>query len=73
MKGESLRESRENVLIELNNVFEGIIHNYKYLNKLSKHGEEILPSAEWLLDNIYLIEKEYKTIKKNLPKEYLKI
>ena len=70
MKGEALRESRKNVLIELNEAFKGILHNHKYLNKISKQGEEIIPSAEWLLDNIYLIEKEYKTIKHNLPKDY---
>lgn len=70
MKNSDLNKSRKNVLIELNNAFQGILHNYKYLNKLSLKGEEVIPSAEWLLDNIYLIEKEYKTIKKNLPRDY---
>ncbi|MGL5352210.1 MAG: GH36-type glycosyl hydrolase domain-containing protein, partial [Clostridium sp.] len=48
----------------------GILHNYRYLNKLVKHGETVIGPSEWLLDNIYLIEKEYKTIKLNLPLSY---
>lgn len=63
-------KSKKVVLKELNSAFKGIIHNYKYINSLSKGEEEIIPSAQWLLDNIYLIEKEYKEIKFNLPREY---
>jgi len=70
VKDESLRNSRKAVLMELNDAFKGILYNYKYLNKLVKQGEEVIPSAEWLLDNIYLIEKEFKTIKYNLPHSY---
>lgn len=70
MKDEAIRNGRRTVLIELNEAFKGILHNHKYLNKLVKQGEEVIPSAEWLLDNIYLIEKEYKTIKNNLPVNY---
>ena len=70
MKDEALKNSRKTVLLELNNAFKGILHNHKYLNKLVKQGEDVIPSAEWVLDNIYLIEKEYKTIKHNLPYDY---
>ena len=70
MKDEALRSSRKTVLMELNEAFKGILHNHKYLNRLVKQGEEVIPSAEWLLDNIYLIEKEFKTIKHNLPYSY---
>ena len=70
MKDEAIRKSRKNVLVELNDAFKGILHNHKYLNKLIKQGEDIIPSAEWILDNIYLIEKEFKTIKHNLPYSY---
>ena len=61
---------RKAVLLELKEAFSGILHNYKYLNKLSKSGEEIIGAGDWLLDNIYLIEKEYKAIKVNLPLSY---
>lgn len=65
-----MRNSRKTVLMELNDAFKGILHNHKYINKLVKQGEEVIPSSEWLLDNIYLIEKEFKTIKHNLPYSY---
>ena len=58
------------VLSELNNGFSKIKNNYKYIKSLSKQGEEVLGSGEWLLDNIYLIEKEYKAIKENMPHDY---
>jgi hypothetical protein len=32
----------------------------------------VAPAAEWLLDNLYLIEKEYKHIKQNMPEKYYK-
>ncbi|WP_418223252.1 GH36-type glycosyl hydrolase domain-containing protein [Clostridium isatidis] len=70
MKKNTINNTRKNVLKEINYAFKGIVHNYKYLSKLHKQGEEIIPSAEWILDNIYLIEKEYKTIKFNMPIEY---
>ena len=58
------------VLSELNNGFSKIKNNYKYIKSLSKQGEEGLSSGEWLLDNIYLVEKEYKSIKENMPHDY---
>ena len=64
-------ESRKVIYQELKDAFKGILNNHKYINSLSKKREEIIPSAEWLLDNIYLIEKEYKNIKFNIPSGYL--
>lgn len=61
---------RKAVLLELKEAFSGILHNHRYLNKLAKGGDEIIGAGVWLLDNIYLIEKEYKAIKFNLPINY---
>ena len=61
---------RKHVLQELKTSFKQIKKNYKYIKKLDSIGEEIINSGEWLLDNIYLIEKEYKSIKNNMPKTY---
>nr|WP_106058387.1 glucoamylase family protein [Clostridium vincentii] len=61
---------RKHVLNELNLGFTQIKENYKYIKDLARNKGEIIGSGEWLLDNIYLIEKEYKNIKKNMPKEY---
>lgn len=61
---------RKAVLLELKEAFNGILHNHRYLNRVVKNGDEIVGAGEWLLDNIYLIEKEYKAIKFNLPISY---
>lgn len=70
MRDKDSLSCRKAVIAELNQAFKGIVHNHKYLNKQFKQGEEIIGSGEWLLDNIYLIEKEYKAIKFNLPSSY---
>jgi len=61
---------RKHVFQELKISFKQIKDNYKYIKKLDSIGEEVINSGEWLLDNIYLIEKEYTSIKDNMPKTY---
>lgn len=61
---------RKHVLIELKSAFSLINRNYKYIKSVDNEGEEILGAGEWLLDNIYLIEKEYRSIRENMPREY---
>ncbi|OPF58703.1 glycosyl transferase [Clostridium baratii] len=68
-KNDSLN-GRKNVLNELKLSFMNIKDTHNYLKRLSKEGEEIISAGNWLLDNIYLIEKEYKAIKVNMPKSY---
>lgn len=63
---------RKNVLRELTDGFFCIRENFKYFGKLSKEGYKVLGASEWLLDNIYLIEKEYKAIKMEMPVDYFK-
>jgi cellobiose phosphorylase len=63
---------RKNVLRELAEGFSCIHENFRYFYKLSKNGYKVLGASEWLLDNIYLIEKEYKTIKIEMPIDYFK-
>jgi cellobiose phosphorylase len=63
---------RKSVLRELEYGFSSIHENFKYFNKLSKDGYKVLGASEWLLDNIYLIEKEYKGIKMEMPIDYFK-
>ena len=68
-KNDSLN-GRKNVLNELKLSFMNIKDTHDYLKMLSKEGEEIISAGNWLLDNIYLIEKEYRAIKVNMPKSY---
>ena len=72
MKNNNSYGLRSNVLRELSDGFFCIYDNFKYFKKLSKNNESILGAAEWLLDNIYLIEKEYKSTKAGMPFDYFK-
>lgn len=72
MKGENYYKLRKNVLKELADSFSCIQDTYKYLKKLNKHNVNVLGAAEWILDNIYLIEKEYKCVKREMPLDYFK-
>ena len=52
--------------------FKQITKTYDILNLHLKLGINIHPAGEWLLDNYYIIEETYKTIKKELSlKKYV--
>lgn len=64
--------SKRRIIKNLDNNYKAIIDSYEHIDKASKDNREILGAAEWMLDNLYLIEKEYKTIKYNMPSSYYK-
>ena len=49
--------------------FKQITKTYDMLNSNLKMGINIHPAGEWLLDNYYILEETYKTIKKELSLE----
>ena len=56
----------------LDDNFNQITKTYDILNSNLKLGINIHPAGEWLLDNYYIIEETYKTIKKELSlKKYM--
>ncbi|NEZ46769.1 cyclic beta 1-2 glucan synthetase [Clostridium niameyense] len=58
------------ILEGLERSYSNIIKNYKYVSSLSDEVTMNVPAGEWLLDNIFLIEKEYKNIKGSMPPSY---
>lgn len=54
----------------LNDNFSFISETYKALNDDIRNMFATDPAAEWLLDNFYIIEEQYRDIKKNLSKGY---
>ena len=57
----------------LDDNFKQITKTYDLLNSNLKLGINIHPAGEWLLDNYYIIEETYKSIKKELTlKKYQK-
>ncbi|MGK0466644.1 MAG: cyclic beta-1,2-glucan synthetase [Clostridium sp.] len=61
---------KKKLISNLDRSYEKILSGYGKIYKEEKNKKEVLPAAEWLLDNLYLIEKEYKNIKYNMPQTY---
>jgi cellobiose phosphorylase len=61
---------RRKLIKSLDNSYREIINTYEYIDKEVKYKREVVPAAEWMLDNLYLIEREYKDIKHNMPASY---
>lgn len=64
--------SRRKLMHSLKISYKKIRDGFVYIDNEVKEKHEIVPAAEWLLDNLYLIEKEYKDIRFNMPREYYK-
>ncbi|WP_234123465.1 GH36-type glycosyl hydrolase domain-containing protein [Clostridium hydrogenum] len=64
--------SRRVLMKRLDKSYAAILRGYEYIDRDVRNKKEIVPAAEWLLDNLYLIEKEYKDIKHNMPESYYK-
>jgi cellobiose phosphorylase len=63
---------RRKLIKSLQGSYNSILKGYEYIDKNVKYKKEVIPAAEWLLDNVYLVEKEYKDIKHNMPESYYK-
>ena len=61
---------KKKLISNLDRSYEKILKGYEKIDKDGKNKKEIIPAAEWLLDNLYLVEKEYKSIKHNMPQTY---
>lgn len=72
MKNDTSYGLRINVLRELSDNFNYICKSFKYFKKLIKHKKKVVPAAQWIIDNLYLIEKEYKNIKHSMPMDYFR-
>ncbi|WP_163191902.1 GH36-type glycosyl hydrolase domain-containing protein [Clostridium thermarum] len=64
--------SKRRLIKSLDKSFQNILKGYDYIDKEADSKREMVPAAEWLLDNLYLIQKEYKDIKSNMPESYYK-
>ncbi|MEO6452823.1 MAG: glucoamylase family protein [Ginsengibacter sp.] len=60
----------ENLLKRLAENEKILLEVHENLTEAVKSNTRIVPAAEWLLDNFYLIEEQIYTAKKHLPKGY---
>ena len=64
--------NQKKLLKSFKHSYKNILDSYEYLEKNAMQSGESIPAAEWLLDNLYLVEKEYKDILHNIPETYYK-
>lgn len=64
--------SKKKIIKSLDMSFKLILKGYEYVDGEMKYKRDVIPVAEWLMDNIYLIEKEYKDIKHNIGEDFYK-
>jgi len=50
-----------------------LIKAYKTINEQVKSKQRVVPAAEWLLDNFYMIEEQIKEIQRGLMEGYKKL
>ena len=58
------------LLTRVGNNYKSILEVYKTINRETGGGSPASPTAEWLLDNFYIIEEQVKDIKLTLSKKY---
>ncbi|AKN32806.1 NdvB [Clostridium carboxidivorans P7] len=63
---------RKRLIKSLDISYKKILKGYDYIDKEVKNNREVIQAAEWLLDNLYLIQREYADIKMNMPEAYYK-
>ncbi|MDT8718698.1 cyclic beta 1-2 glucan synthetase [Clostridium sp. 19966] len=61
---------RRKLIKSLDESYKKIIEGHDYIDKEIDEKYDMVPAAEWLLDNLYLIQKEYKDIKSSMPSSY---
>ena len=47
-----------------------LLNAYREINEQVKGKQEIIPAAEWLLDNFYMVEEQSKQIQHELPRNF---
>lgn len=62
-------KSTKSLLHRLDNHYRVIVKVYQGVNSRVKEQKEISPASQWLLDNFYKIEEQYKDIRQNMIKE----
>ncbi|MDW8800047.1 glucoamylase family protein [Clostridium sp. A1-XYC3] len=61
---------RRKLIQNLDDSYRKILSSHDYLDKEFRNKNNVIQASEWLLDNLYLIQREYKDIKRNMPEAY---
>jgi cellobiose phosphorylase len=69
---DSVKNFRRNLIRNLNASYNKIVESYNFIAGETDISREVIPCARWLLDNFYLIQKEYRNIRYNMTDKYYK-
>ncbi len=61
---------RRKLIKSLDKSYSEILEGNDYIDREFKNKKDVLQCAEWILDNLYLIQREYANIKKYMPRSY---
>jgi cyclic beta-1,2-glucan synthetase len=60
----------DRLLARLNDNERVLVETYDLVTKAVKKSRRIVPAAEWLLDNFYVVEEQIRTARRHLPRSY---
>ena len=66
----SSRSAAHSLLARLGDNEALLVHSCETLTTATLTSRRVMPAAEWLLDNFYLIEEQIRIAQKHLPKSY---
>ena len=66
----SQRSARDALLARLGDNEALLVRSCETLTTATLSSRRVMPAAEWLLDNFYLIEEQIRIAQKHLPKDY---
>jgi cyclic beta-1,2-glucan synthetase len=66
------RKKYNYLFTRLQNNYKIITEVYRSLNTYGKMNLPLCPASEWLLDNFYIIEEQYKGLQKNMDNKFYK-
>lgn len=58
---------------KINNNAKILLRVFRLFDKAALYGDTISPSAKWLVDNYYILDKNFQSIKTNINKNLAKI
>ncbi len=64
--------AKDRLIGRLNENEQVLIQTYDMVTAAVKKGRRIVPAAEWLLDNFYVIEEQIRTVRRHFPPSYSK-
>ena len=66
------KSCKKSLIYNIQKCYKRIITCHDEINEEYKKNCDIIQGGEWILDNMYILEKEYHDIKLNMPHKYYK-